>query len=204
MKAAQIRMVIGSDTEGTVGSPVGNRPPVAGYGMIMNGRRRTRAAGVCLAAILVGGCAPDSRGTDADTPTDTVGEPAGDAGAPSDAPDAEPGASVDPWREARDRGATFRGLGQEPGWIVEFYPSEGRIHVLADYGELEFDAPLPEPETDPDTGARIYRTSIGDHVLTVTIRDETCYDGMSGFQFPRTVLLAIDGRQLRGCGRPLE
>lgn len=203
MKAAQIKMVMASESEATVESPAGNRPPVAGYGMDMNERRRARAAGVCLAAILVGGCGPDSRGTDADTPADTVGE-LEDAGARSDALDAERGASVDPWREARDRGATFRGLGQEPGWIVEFYPSEGRIHVLADYGELEFDAPLPEPETDPDTGARIYRTSSGARVVTVTIRDETCYDGMSGFEFPRIVLLAIDGRELRGCGRPLE
>jgi len=106
------------------------------------------------------------------------------------------------WDAARARGVTFRAVGQEPGWLVEVYPQQ-KVHVVADYGEIRFDAPWAEP-VRADDGTLTYTTSTAEHTVRIAVTDVPCSDTMSGEEFPQAVVLALDGRVLYGCGRPLD
>lgn len=105
--------------------------------------------------------------------------------------------ATNPVEVSRLLGYDFRAVGQEPGWLVEIAP-EWRMHILADYGEIEFFTDAPEVEIS--NGITIYR---GDHegwTVTVTVRDERCQDVMSGEPFPNLVTLRLNDRELQGCG----
>lgn len=119
------------------------------------------------------------------------------------AAEAEPQAAnlarVPNWTVARAQGVDFRGVGQEPGWIIDIY-QQNRIVLLLDYGETLLEFPLPTP-TYPQEGATVYESSAGGHTLRATIRRAPCADAMSGQAFPSTVEVRIDERTLTGCGR---
>jgi putative lipoprotein len=102
----------------------------------------------------------------------------------------------DPWQEARDRGIEFRAVGQEPGWFLEI-DQEREMRLLYDYAEREARAPAPAPVTTGGT------TSYEAGRLRVVSEERPCSDAMSGESFPRRVIVTIDGRELRGCGRSL-
>lgn len=108
-------------------------------------------------------------------------------------------AQMPPADGARAAGVDFRGVGQEPGWIVDIYQRD-RIRVLLDYGETLLDFPLPTP-TYPVEGATQYATQADGRALTITIRRAPCEDVMSGEPYPSTVELVIDNRTLTGCGK---
>jgi uncharacterized membrane protein len=103
-----------------------------------------------------------------------------------------------PWQRARDRGAAFRAIGQEPGWHVEVVPG-GELTLVLDYGERQLAMPAPEPET-LDDDARGYHGVAGGALVLVVIEDLTCFDIMSGEVFPETVTVAVDDERYRGCG----
>ncbi|HSJ25687.1 MAG TPA: hypothetical protein VK929_13515 [Longimicrobiales bacterium] len=104
-----------------------------------------------------------------------------------------------PWNAARDRGAAWRGLGQEPGWTVEIHADS--IVYVGDYGEHNVTMPAPEPVRD---GSRItWHATTASADLRVVFEELPCTDIMSGQEFHWTVTLTIDGRELRGCGRRL-
>lgn len=105
--------------------------------------------------------------------------------------------AADPIELSRLLGYEFRAVGQEPGWLVQI-DSGRRMHVLADYGEVEFFTGPPEVQhTD---GVTLYRGRHGDSAVTVTVRDTPCQDVMSSEPYPATVTLEIDGRTWEGCG----
>ncbi|MHB1169991.1 MAG: COG3650 family protein, partial [Longimicrobiales bacterium] len=106
------------------------------------------------------------------------------------------------WEGARERGVRFRAVGQEPGWLIEVTPQQ-QIHVLADYGEITFDAPWSEPVRDDD-GTLTYLTSTAAHTVRIVVREIPCSDTMSGEEFPLAVVLELDERALYGCGRMLD
>jgi len=108
-------------------------------------------------------------------------------------------AAMPPWGEARNAGVDFRGVGQEPGWMIDIH-QQNRILLLLDYGESLTEFPLPTP-TYPQEGATRYETQTGAHTLSVTIRRFPCEDVMSGERFPASVEIMIDERTLSGCGR---
>jgi putative lipoprotein len=107
-----------------------------------------------------------------------------------------------PWAVARLLGNDFRAVGQEPGWMVEI--DEGRgMHVIADYGEVDFQTPAPSTRRSDD-GTIVHTARTSDHAVTITITDVECQDVMSGEEFPVSVTLELDGREYRGCGRTLD
>lgn len=110
------------------------------------------------------------------------------------------------WAEARARGATFRALGQEPGWWLEVHPGDSIVFVH-DYGERRAVAPAPEAtvETVEEDGSRrVWRAEADGRPLVVEAVDEGCRDVMSGFRFPVSVTVRWRGERYRGCGRPLR
>lgn len=109
--------------------------------------------------------------------------------------------AADSWEKARLLGIEYRGLGQEPGWILDIHPDRW-IRYIGDYGETRFLMPPAEPARD---GATLrYHTETAEHTLTAVIREEPCRDAMSGHPFDYTVHITVDGRQLRGCARRLS
>ena len=90
----------------------------------------------------------------------------------------------------------FRARGNEPGWSLDVAARE--MTLLADYGERRIVAATPAPARSGDTTRWAARAA--GHEVLVTVVDRLCHDGMSGFAFPRTVVVRLDGRALRGCG----
>lgn len=131
-----------------------------------------------------------SKGLEArlETPADTV---VGCHGTPADTP----------WEASRLLGYELRAVGQEPGWMVEV-ESDRRMHVLADYGQIEFEVAAPIATEGPN-GEMVYRAPSGEHRVEVRVLESPCQDTMSGERFPLTVHLQLDGTEYHGCGMRL-
>lgn len=122
------------------------------------------------------------------------------AGAPDQQVNAENALATMPaWDAARAAGVDFRGIGQEPGWMLDIYQRD-RIALVWDYGENSATFPLTAPSS-PQEGATRYDTHADGRTAQITIRRFPCQDAMSGEAFPSTVEVVIDGRALNGCGR---
>ena len=91
--------------------------------------------------------------------------------------------------------ATFRAVGNEPGWSVTVYPDS--LVYVTNYGadHYTFTQFVTRPE-----GAGIYQTLRPDPHFEMTRSDAPCFDDMSGEPFEATVVLEFDGRTYRGCG----
>lgn len=122
------------------------------------------------------------------------------ATAPEPAP-STPGATWDPWDEARSRGIDLRALGTEPGWFLEI-DNEKWMRLLYAYGERQVTTPVPTPVVVD--GTTTYEAEGGGHMLRARFTEETCSDGMSDQSYPLTVAVTIDGLDLHGCGRRLR
>jgi uncharacterized membrane protein len=119
-------------------------------------------------------------------------------------PAQEPGsAGRTPWEAARLRGASFRAVGNEPGWSVEIQSGE-RIVFETDYGQTRVATPLPAPRIESDPERTSYHARSKAHELTLVIEPGPCQDDMSGERFELRASVVLDGREHRGCGRALE
>lgn len=121
-------------------------------------------------------------------------------------PPPQPEAAVEPplatpWLEARDRGVDFRAVGQEPGWYIEI-DHQRSIRLVWDYMERAATMPTVQPVTSQ--GRTTYVATNGTVRANVIIDDRRCNDVMSGDPYPNTVVVTIDGRELRGCGQFLK
>lgn len=113
--------------------------------------------------------------------------------------DAGLGAQDSPGTAAQEESAEaeetpiFRGVGQEPGWLVRIY--DDVIMYDADYGERRVTARTPEVE-EFDGGRRYENESI-----IVEILDQPCTDAMSGAAYPAKVTITETGLSpVQGCG----
>jgi putative lipoprotein len=106
------------------------------------------------------------------------------------------------WQAARLQGVDYRGLGQEPGWLVEVFVGDS-IVFLADYGTRRFVGPAPEPKVTAGGRERRYTTRADSHRLEVVFVEDSCTDIMSGFRFPLTVTVILDTTRYEGCGRAM-
>lgn len=107
------------------------------------------------------------------------------------------------WAAARIRGVDFRALGQEPGWQLEITRGK-QITYIGNYGQDTLVTPVPEPKTSDREGRIVYKAKAGNRRLTVAISDTSCTDSMSGFHFPASVTVTVDGKNYHGCGRALN
>jgi hypothetical protein len=101
------------------------------------------------------------------------------------------------WRDAIRRGVVFRGLGQEPGWVVEM-DGDGEMDILLDYGAERLQIAVPPPDRT-ERGVE-YHARTPFQEITLLIEERPCRDSMSGEPFPSTITLTVDGRQYQGCG----
>lgn len=107
-----------------------------------------------------------------------------------------------PWVDARARGATFRAVGQEPGWHIEVHAE--RLVMVYQYGERQVVVPNPGLVADPDLPVRRWHAITEAHDLLLVVEDRACTDVMSGAMYPLTAAVTLDGRNYSGCGRKLD
>ncbi|WP_445663957.1 MliC family protein [Fodinibius sp. AD559] len=107
------------------------------------------------------------------------------------------------WAAAKLRGVDFRALGQEPGWFLEIQ-KEDQLKYVGNYGADTLIVEPPVPETDHQGRRTVYRAKSAQQTLELVIAETPCTDNMSGFDFPQTVTITVDGETYRGCGRYLQ
>jgi uncharacterized membrane protein len=107
------------------------------------------------------------------------------------------------WQDARLRGVDFRAVGQEPGWLLEISRRD-QIFLLADYGDTTVEFPYVPPAIETGEADARYALKNDSHQLLISLWHKPCRDAMSGEPYPVTVMLELDGRVLRGCGRALR
>jgi putative lipoprotein len=111
-------------------------------------------------------------------------------------------AQASPWEQARARGISFRGVGNEPGWLVEVGAGETpALHADLDYGERKIDVARAQPLP----GATGYEGTASDGAeVKLQLQREECNDGMSDQSYPISAKLSVDGKTYAGCGRFLQ
>ncbi|MEO6103754.1 MAG: hypothetical protein ABIP44_08980 [Pseudoxanthomonas sp.] len=117
-------------------------------------------------------------------------------------PSAPANSQASPWEQARARGIVFRGIGNEPGWLVEVGAGEApALHAELDYGERRIDI----AHAQPLSGAAGYAGTTGDGVtVELHLQRGDCSDGMSDQAYPVSTKLSLGGKTYAGCGRFLQ
>lgn len=105
--------------------------------------------------------------------------------------------------DARVRGVTFRGIGNEPGWLLEIGPA-GRLMFEDGYGSMRLIFESLPPRNDSPPGVTVHESTSSAQRLKVTLRLQTCADTMSDETFPYAVDIEINGVKRRGCGLSLR
>jgi uncharacterized membrane protein len=103
------------------------------------------------------------------------------------------------WEHAKLSGIDFRGVGNEPGWVLEIR-SGNSIRFEYDYGQSELEVSAPEPQVDPANRSARYVTDS----LEVLIEGTSCNDTMADRTYESRVTVNMSGRVYRGCGRALH
>lgn len=103
---------------------------------------------------------------------------------------------------ARRLGFDFRGVGQEPGWIVDV-DVDRQVRWVGQYGTERFATGAPEVLEDAE-GRLVWRATADGRELRVEAVEEGCRDAMSGQPFSHVVRVRVDGEELDGCGGFLE
>ena len=125
--------------------------------------------------------------------------PAGNA-APVDAkPSLAETSHASPWDEAKARGIGFRGIGNEPGWLVEVGAGETPVlHAELDYGERKVDVARMQSLS----GILGYASKNANGVeVKLHLQREDCSDGMSDNTYPASAKLIVGDKTYLGCGR---
>jgi putative lipoprotein len=105
-----------------------------------------------------------------------------------------------PWFEAAARGVRFRGVGNEPGWLLEVgHGEQPALRAELDYGERIVELEGLRPAGDGWTGQTADGTAVA-----VEVQRGDCNDGMSGERFEASVLLRLGDAPYRGCGAWLD
>ena len=78
-------------------------------------------------------------------------------------------------------------------------PVEGTTSLLSRTSFMKRSTKL-----DRLTAITTYQVSNGEHELIIRLKDQLCHDSMSGEAFETTVIVSLDGKEYRGCGRHLN
>lgn len=115
-------------------------------------------------------------------------------------------AERDPWERAQRDGVAFRGIGQEPGWVVHIW-ERFQVELSLHYGTTQIVTPLSGKDVDYVTNTVTYRAipPLSPLVVRVVVEEGACYDAMSGEGFTHSVTVHIgEDQEYLGCGRYLE
>jgi uncharacterized lipoprotein YbaY/uncharacterized membrane protein len=104
-----------------------------------------------------------------------------------------------PWAQAKARGMAFRGIGTEPGWMVEVGAGETpALHAELDYGGRKVEVARAQMLS----GLLGYAgTSSTGAPVRLLLERKACSDGMSDEQYPVDARLEVGDKTYQGCGR---
>jgi len=105
--------------------------------------------------------------------------------------------------DARARGVTYRGRGNEPGWTVEIGPGT-RLEFVTDYGQERHAFDTASESGSETAGARVFRAEHGSQRIKVSVTTEACTDDMSDERFAQQMIVEFGGRSFRGCATALQ
>ena len=105
--------------------------------------------------------------------------------------------------DARVRGVTFRGVGNEPGWLLEIGP-DNRVMFEDGYGSMRVVFQSLPPLSNTQPGVTIHQNTSSAYQMKITLRRQTCADTMSDETFPYSVDIEVEGAKRRGCGQTLR
>jgi len=103
---------------------------------------------------------------------------------------------------AKTAGALVLASGNEPGWTLEVHSE--RLVWTTDLGKRRVELAVGPPDTEPASGATVYRAELDGAPFVATLKDEPCRDDMSGETFSISVVIEHAGKTLRGCGTRLQ
>jgi len=108
--------------------------------------------------------------------------------------------------DAKLRGVAFRGVGQEPGWVLEIGPGDvpAYLEVELDHGATTRTFGEVRVAATSTGGRTVYEAVDATGPIRVVLEGGPCHDVMSGEAFPTAVRLELGERILKGCGRPLH
>lgn len=115
---------------------------------------------------------------------------------------ADSGEQVPPMVEPKLPDSNWLAVGNEPGWRIEL-KEDGVFSYLGDYGETQFTAASGKVKLLPND-VREWQVKHDGKSLTLRLTNTACQDDMAGTAYPMTAELMIDGKRLRGCGRPVN
>lgn len=145
-------------------------------------------------ALLLAGCADAPEPTEIETDVEAEVENEFEATAGLD-----PG---DPWDAAKMDGASFRAVGNEPGWDLTIY-RDSLILFNTNYGEDQYAFPEPTRGEDPSAQPYIQRGETDDHTIEVALSEGPCADTMADKSYETTVVVTLDDQTYNGCGQGL-
>ncbi|WP_207422041.1 COG3650 family protein [Desertivirga brevis] len=91
----------------------------------------------------------------------------------------------------------FIGIGTEPFWSLEIIPDENTIAIKDVSVSKAYKFSYQKPRITNNT--YVYKTGDGQEIAEITIRKESCNDGMSDRDYKYSVMLVINGKPLSGC-----
>ena len=109
----------------------------------------------------------------------------------------------DVWEQAKEDGVQFRGVGNEPGWLVEVRDDK-KIKFVNDYGSLEIKAPVDDLWLGPAGEDKIFYVENDVIQFQVIIMKKSYQDTMSGENFPYQVRVVFPNKSYVGGGRLLS
>jgi uncharacterized membrane protein len=104
--------------------------------------------------------------------------------------------------DARARGVVFRGLGNEPGWMVEVGPVTSLVFET-NYGAERHEFPNATSGGELAAG-RTWRAVQDGQTIEVMVKQEACQDDMSGQPYEYSFRVTFAGTTLQGCGARLQ
>lgn len=105
--------------------------------------------------------------------------------------------------DARVRGISFRGTGNEPGWLLEIGPGD-RVMFEDGYGSMRVVFQSLPPRNTGQPGETVHESTSSAQRLKITLQRKICADTMSDEVFPYTVHIETEGAKRNGCGMALR
>jgi len=90
----------------------------------------------------------------------------------------------------------YRAIGNGPSWYATIINDE--LHLTTHHANRELTSPMPAPRMT--LYGQYYSVRSNEHVMSMTIKNKTCTDSLSGQYYPNTVSIIFDGEVFVGCG----
>ncbi len=109
------------------------------------------------------------------------------------------------WERAKLAGFDFRGIGNEPSWILILENGHKKLYIDFPLNDVTFEANVTYI---PEENRTIFKAD-NPEIKSLVLTNKKCMDSMSGEEFHATVEFEVDSavlgkRKVQGCGKALH